>query len=139
MIVLNPFVWLFSKGESIENFILKKQVVVPSGTEDLGASSFDTLRELLLVSGEHQLEKLRHGGCVLFDLLPCRWIENGQSCIDMPFVRVNSHHDVYLDVLDAAYVSRNLPWELAICGPSHAHAEVVSHWILKMSEVKEQT
>src|SRR5436190_24139268 len=41
----------------------------------------------------------------------------------MPFIGVDSHHHIDLDVLNASNVSWNLPGELLICHPCRAHAQ----------------
>ena len=41
----------------------------------------------------------------------------------MPFVGVNSKHEVYFDVFDATDIAVRLPWELFVSFPSRAHTE----------------
>ena len=75
------------------------------------------------MSCEHQFEQLRHRCRILPNLCFGGGIENGKTCINMPFVRVNPEGQVYLDILNAPYVAADLPWKLVIGSPGRAHTQ----------------
>lgn len=60
---------------------------------------------------------------VLADLLlGCR-IEDGESSINMPLVGVDAQGNVHLYVLNTAYPSCKLPWELLVGLPCGSHTQ----------------
>ena len=75
------------------------------------------------MSSEHQLEQLRHRRRILPDLCFGRGIQDGKTCIDMPFIRVYPEGQVYLDILNATYVAAYLPWKLVVGPPCRAHTQ----------------
>jgi hypothetical protein len=81
------------------------------------------LAQLLFIARQEQLEQLGHGLGVLLDLLLGIWVQDGKTCVHVPFVCVYAKCDIDLDVLDATDVAWCLPRELVVGGPRGAHAE----------------
>jgi hypothetical protein len=79
--------------------------------------------ELFTVPSEHELEELGDGFGVLFDLFLCIGVQDGETGIHVPLVRVDSKGDILLDVFDATDVAACFPRELVVGGPCGTHAE----------------
>lgn len=96
---------------------------VAVGAEDLLAGGEDARAQLVLVAPQHQLVELGDGAGVLGDLLARLRVEDREPRVHVPLLVVDAHHQVDLDVLDAADVARALPGELRRRVPRLAHAE----------------
>lgn len=57
------------------------------------------------------------------DLFLGRGIENSETGVDVPFVRIDAESDVDLDVLDSAYPAIDFPGKLIVGVPCSAHAQ----------------
>jgi len=62
-----------------------------------------------LVAGEHELIELGRTLRVLIDLQTCRWVEDCEASVDVPFVGIYTKHDVDLNILYATDVLSVLP------------------------------
>ena len=124
MVVRCPFLRYFPQRKSIEHLVSQQQFVIPTrALEDRRSGRLDPLLQRFAVSTEHQLEKLRHGLGILPDLLLGGRVQDGETGVDVPFVRVDSEGDVDLDVFDAADIAVDLPGKLVIGPPCRTHAE----------------
>ncbi len=114
----------FPQRKSIQHLVPQQQFMISTiSFEDRRSSRLDPFLQRFTMSTEHQLEKLGHGLGVLPDLLlGCR-VQDGETGVDVPFVRVDPESDVDLDVFDAADIPVNFPRELVVGLPCCAHAE----------------
>lgn len=72
---------------------------------------------------KHQLEELGDRFGILPDLPFGPGVQDGKTSVDMPFVRVDTKHDIALDVLNATDIAVDLPRELIIGEPCGAHTQ----------------
>lgn len=115
---------LIRQRESIKDLIPQQKVLsLGIRFEDCGTSLFDPLLQLVSFPFDHQLVKLRHGFCILSDLFLGRGIENSETGVDVPFVRIDPESDVDLDVLDSAYPTIDFPGKLIVGVPCSTHAQ----------------
>jgi len=64
-----------------------------------------SLGELCSLARQHKLEQFSHRSSILPYLNLGRWIEDRKTGINVPFAGLYAHHDVDLDVLNAANVT----------------------------------
>lgn len=124
MIVGCPLLRYFPQRKSIQDLVSQQQLLVPTVTlEDCRSGRLDPFLQRFTMSTEHQLEKLGHRLGVLSDLLLGGRVQDGETGVHVPFVRVNPEGNVDLDVFDAANISVDLPRELVVGPPCRTHAE----------------
>lgn len=113
--------WLFfsrtflRQREPIEHFITQEQILACSiRLEDRSTSGLNAFFQLVSLALDHQLVELRHRLRILPNLFLRRRVENGQTGVDMPLVRIDPQCDVDLDIFDTTYPPSNLPRELIV-------------------------
>ena len=75
------------------------------------------------MAAKHQLEQLGNRFGILPDLSLGPSIQNRKTSIDMPFVRVDTKHNIALYVLNTADIAVDLPRELIVGEPCGAHTQ----------------
>lgn len=119
-----PLLRYFPQRKSIQHLVPQQQFMIPTfSLEDCRSSRLDPFLQRFTMSAEHQLEQLGHGLGVLPDLLLGGRVQDGETGVDVPFVRVDPEGDVDLDVFDATDIPVDLPRELVVGLPCCTHAE----------------
>jgi len=88
--------------------------------------SLDALLKIVSMAAKHQLKELSDGFGILPDLFFCPGIEYGETGVNMPFVGVDTQHNVALDIFDASNVTVDLPGKLIVREPGGAHTQECS-------------
>lgn len=87
--------------ESIQHFVFQQEILALSArAEHRRPRRLDPALQLIAMPYDHQLVEIRDGFRVLADLGFGGWVEDGQTCVHVPFVRVDAQRDVDLDVLN---------------------------------------
>lgn len=124
MIVRCPFLRYFPQRKPIQHLVSQQQFVVATlAFEHRRSRRFDPFLQCFAMPTEHQFEKFGHGLGVLPDLLLGGRVQDGETGVDVPFVRVDPEGDVDLHVFDAADITVDLPRELIVGLPCRTHAE----------------
>ena len=124
VVVRRPLLRYLSQRKPVQDLVSQQQIATTTTSfEHSPSGGFDPLLQRLTMTPEHQLEQFGDGLRVLADLFLRGWVEDSKTGIDVPFVGVDPESDVYLDVLNAAYVTVDFPGKLVVCVPGGAHAE----------------
>lgn len=124
MIILKFLLWNRPKCELIQQIIPQQQLLpLVILAKHRFPTGMHTLAQLLPLPRKHQLKQFRDRLGVLLNLLFRIGIEDRQTSVDVPFIRVDAQRDVHFDILDAADVARAVPGELVVGEPGAAHAE----------------
>ena len=75
------------------------------------------------MAAKHQLEELGNRFGILPDLSFGPSIQNGKTSVDMPFVGVDTKHNIAFYVLNTANVAVDLPRKLIVGEPCGAHTQ----------------
>lgn len=110
--------------EPIQHFILQQQILtLRAGTKHRRPCSLDSTFQLVPIPLDHQLVQIGDGFRILADLGLGGWVEDGQPCVHVPFVRVDAQRDIDLDVLDTPDPAGHVPGKLVVGTPCRAHAQ----------------
>lgn len=124
MIVWCPLLWHPPKREPIQNVVSQEQIFLARlRAEHSCTSSLDAFFKLFSVAAKHQLEELGNRFGILPDLSLGPSIQNGKTSVDMPFVGVDTKHNIAFYVLNTANVAVDLPRKLIIGEPCGAHTQ----------------
>ncbi len=124
--ILYPLRRLLSQTKPIEQIILQQQLILAillRLPEYSCPGGVDPLRECFPMPTKHEFEQLRDTLSILPYLLPSRRVQDSQTGVDVPFIRVDAQHKIDLHVLDPTDVARDLPRELVVGLPGGAHGE----------------
>ena len=81
----------------------------------------DSFSETFFVCGEHKFEYFCRTTSELVDLVTSGGVEDGETGVDVPFVGVDSQHDVNLHCFDAFDVVPMFPGVTLLACPGCAH------------------
>jgi len=106
----------FTEAELVE-YVLREEdwmvgcvaALAVTSTENLLPSCVNAIPETTVIGIEHEFEYLGCAAGVLVDKRAGRGVEDGEACIDVPFVGVYAKHDVDFYGFDAANVIAVFP------------------------------
>lgn len=128
VIVLDPLASsrFLAQRKLIQQIILQQQfmsLATISIAKDRLSRTLNAIPQLLLMTSQHQLEQISDRLSILLNLSLGSWVQDSQTSINMPLVRIDAQRDVDLDILNPTHIPRHLPRKLIVRRPRSAHGQ----------------